>query len=127
MPLVHYLAYGSNLHPLRFAKRVPSAQIIGRIELAGYQIAFHKKGKDGSGKCLFYKTGDKAHIMYGALYSFDSREKKELDRLLSDAQKSRFARGNSAPTAQPMGRSRSGCFRAARQTYSLCSVSSSPW
>jgi gamma-glutamylcyclotransferase (GGCT)/AIG2-like uncharacterized protein YtfP len=79
MPTVFYLAYGSNLHPLRLATRVPSARVIGVVEMSGYRLAFHKRSKDTSGKCLIYTEQDQHHKVYGVLYEFDVREKAALD------------------------------------------------
>jgi gamma-glutamylcyclotransferase len=75
MPIVHYLAYGSNLHPLRLTLRVPSARVIGVVEMPGYMLEFHKRSIDGSGKCLIYTEQGEHHKMYGVLYEFDAREK----------------------------------------------------
>ena len=80
MPTVFYLAYGSNLHPLRLTARVPSARVVGVIEMPGYLLAFHKCSIDGSGKCLIYTQQGQHHKMYGVLYEFDAREKEALDK-----------------------------------------------
>lgn len=45
------------------------------------RLVFHKKSQDGSGKCMFYDTGDARDVMYGVLYQFDSAEKDRLDQL----------------------------------------------
>ena len=81
MTTVHYLAYGSNLHPLRLAARVPSARVVGVVPMPGRKLAFHKRSVDGSGKCLIYATHDPAHVMYGVLYEIRSKEKAGLDAL----------------------------------------------
>ncbi len=81
MPTVYYLAYGSNLHPLRLAERVPSACVVGVVEMPGYLLAFHKRSIDGSGKCLIYTEQGEHHKMYGVLYEFDARDKANLDAL----------------------------------------------
>lgn len=81
MSTVHYLAYGSNLHPVRLVERVPSARVIGVIEMPGWLLAFHKRSIDGSGKCLIYTEQGEHHRMYGVLYEFDAREKANLDLL----------------------------------------------
>jgi len=80
MPNVFYLAYGSNLHPLRLTARVPSARKVGMVEMPGYLLAFHKRSIDGSGKCLIYTEQSQPYTMYGVLYEFDSREKADLDK-----------------------------------------------
>ncbi len=81
MIIVHYLAYGSNLHPFRLAERVPSAQLVRVVPMPGKRLAFHKKSQDSSGKCMFYSPGGVDDIMYGALYQFDLAEKGRLDEL----------------------------------------------
>lgn len=81
MPTLNYLAYGSNLHPVRLAARVPSARIVGVVEMANYMLAFHKRSIDGSGKCLIYPEQGEHHKVYGVLYEFDAREKANLDAL----------------------------------------------
>jgi gamma-glutamylcyclotransferase (GGCT)/AIG2-like uncharacterized protein YtfP len=79
MPKAYYLAYGSNLHPRRLAERVPSAKVIGVLDLSGYKLAFHKKSSDGSGKCMFYAGQDSNQKMYCVLYELDAGEKAALD------------------------------------------------
>ena len=37
-----YFAYGSNLHPPRLRARTPSARALGRADLEGYRLLFHK-------------------------------------------------------------------------------------
>jgi gamma-glutamylcyclotransferase len=80
MPKLLYLAYGSNLHPLRLAARVPSARTVGIVEMPGNLLAFHKRSIDGSGKCLFYTGQGQHEKMFGVLYEFDPREKIALDK-----------------------------------------------
>jgi gamma-glutamylcyclotransferase len=80
MPNVFYLAYGSNLHPLRLAARVPSARVVGVVEMPNYQLAFHKRSIDGSGKCLIYAEQGQHQKIYGVLYEFDCQEKAALDK-----------------------------------------------
>lgn len=81
MPLLHYFAYGSNLHPLRLVARVPSAHALGVVEMPGYSLAFHKRSVDGSGKCLMYTEQGQDRRTYGVLYAFDAHEKANLDTL----------------------------------------------
>jgi gamma-glutamylcyclotransferase len=74
-----YLAYGSNLHPLRLRERVPSARCFGTIALLGRMIAFHKRSDvDGSGKADLV-TGETDGRAYGAVFEIDPREKHRLD------------------------------------------------
>lgn len=78
MPL-HYLAYGSNLHPLRLLERVPSSRLLGKLALSGYRLAFHKLGQDGSGKCNLVASGNDADTIHAALFELDAGEKALLD------------------------------------------------
>lgn len=79
MPTIHYLAYGSNLHPIRMTERVPSARVLGVIELPGHLLAFNKRSTDGSSKCLLYSQLNEPSKAYGVLYEFNSNEKRLLD------------------------------------------------
>ncbi len=78
--VIHYLAYGSNLHPVRLTERVASANLLGRVELPGYRLTFRKRGGDGSGKCDLMATNNSHDIVYGGLYQFDFSDKSVLDR-----------------------------------------------
>lgn len=75
-----YFAYGSNLHPLRLAARAPSSQCVALAELVGYQIRFHKSGRDGSGKCNAYCTKGGGERVLGAIYELDRSDKALLDK-----------------------------------------------
>lgn len=74
-----YLAYGSNLHPVRLRERVPSCELLGPVPLAGYRLVFHKTGMDGSGKCDLSETGSPGDLAWGVLYRIDDRDKPALD------------------------------------------------
>lgn len=74
-----YLAYGSNLHPMRLQQRVSSATLQQPLRLGGYRLEFNKRGKDGSGKCNIRFTGQRADGVFGALYSLDPHEIQVLD------------------------------------------------
>ena len=36
--MLHYFAYGSNLHPVRLKERVPSIKLVGTVELAHHDL-----------------------------------------------------------------------------------------
>ena len=76
---LNYLAYGSNLHPIRLMERVPSAELIGTAEIAGFELAFHKKSKDGSAKCNLIEVDEINRSVFAAVYRIDEREKPALD------------------------------------------------
>lgn len=75
-----YVSYGSNLHPLRLARRTPSARLLGTAEIPGMALRFHKRGNlDGSAKCnLVPRPRGVAHV---AVYELDHREIPALDRV----------------------------------------------
>jgi len=81
MQVLHYVAYGSNLHPVRLTERVPSAILLGQVPLPGYRLAFHKQSKDGSGKGNLLLTKNPGDLAYGALFSIDPSHQSELDRI----------------------------------------------
>jgi hypothetical protein len=75
-----YMAYGSNLHPHRIQKRVPSAHFHDTVVLSGWQLQFHKRGRDRSAKCDIMKSVLPSSRVYGALYVIETREKEYLDQ-----------------------------------------------
>lgn len=78
--MIHYFAYGSNLHPVRLMKRVPSAELVGVIKHSCHRLSFHKKSNDGSGKCNMLETGADSDHVYGAIYKLKPEHKKDLDK-----------------------------------------------
>lgn len=78
--MIHYFAYGSNLHPIRLMERVPSANLVGVIELSNHRLTFHKKSSDGSSKCNLFQTGSESDSVHGAIYKFNPEHKSALDR-----------------------------------------------
>ena len=79
MSLLRYLAYGSNLHPERLRRRVPSAELQDRVCLPGWRLTFHKRGYDGSGKGHMVATGLATDQVWCAVYTFPARERGPLD------------------------------------------------
>ena len=76
--MIRYAAYGSNLHPLRLRGRTPSAELTGTAIVDGWSLKFHKRGKDGSGKCNIVAAPGS---VFFALYEIDERDKSELDAI----------------------------------------------
>lgn len=74
---LNYFAYGSNLHPYRLGRRIPSARYLARAILPGHRLAFHKRGADGSGKCDVIP--DPATAVHGVVYAIAAAEKPLLD------------------------------------------------
>ena len=81
MNTLRYLAYGSNLHPRRLQLRVPSAQVIGKVGLMGWQLKFNKRGQDASAKCSIIQTGKTSDVVYGVVYEMLESERNDLDRV----------------------------------------------
>ncbi len=75
-----YFAYGSNMSLNRLHQRVPSAIVLGTFSLGNHELRFHKHGKDDSGKCDAFYTGDNNTVVMGVLYEIDESEKIVLDR-----------------------------------------------
>ena len=73
-----YLAYGSNLHPGRLALRAPSARLAGVFELMGWQLQFHKRGRDDSAKCDIVRT---TGSVWAALFEIDGQGRDALDEI----------------------------------------------
>lgn len=74
-----YAAYGSNLHPVRLRKRVPSAELIGFAVVANWELRFHKRGSDGSGKCNIVPATDDSVCF--AIFRIEPRERSLLDKV----------------------------------------------
>lgn len=47
--------------------------------LPGFDLRFHKRGGDGSGKCDAFHTGDPADTLYGVVYSLNQSQRDMLD------------------------------------------------
>jgi gamma-glutamylcyclotransferase (GGCT)/AIG2-like uncharacterized protein YtfP len=78
MAVIHYFAYGSNLHPLRLKQRIPSAQLVGTTTLAGYELSFAKRGQDTSGKGHI-KPAKHHGLIHGAVFEIAAQHKATLD------------------------------------------------
>lgn len=81
MTTLLYLAYGSNLHPLRLRSRIPLARTLGLVALTSWCLRFHKRGRDGSAKCNLVETTEAAEGAYGAVYEILLADKHRLDAL----------------------------------------------
>ena len=83
---MRYFAYGSNmwLRRLRSRDRAPSAVPLGTGRLDGYVLTFHKRGRDGSGKCSVLRTGDSSDTVFGVVFEVDERDRDALNRAEGD-------------------------------------------
>ena len=75
-----YFAYGSNMSSERLRERTPSARFVAIARLPRHVRRWHKKGRDGSGKCDVVETGDPSDAVWGVLFAIKSTEKPALDR-----------------------------------------------
>ncbi|WP_242217619.1 gamma-glutamylcyclotransferase family protein [Shinella zoogloeoides] len=72
-------AYGSNMPAARLRERCPSAPAIGIAELSGYELRWHKRSRDGSGKCDIAASAAGDSVL-GVLYEIAAHDKRALDR-----------------------------------------------
>lgn len=79
MNTVLYFAYGSNMSVARLENRVSSVQVITIARLDNHQLRFHKRSRDGSGKCNAKCVGDAADTVYGVLFEMTVSKKRLLD------------------------------------------------
>ncbi|WP_210395687.1 gamma-glutamylcyclotransferase family protein [Motiliproteus sediminis] len=75
----YYIAYGSNLHPLRLQHRLGAVIPLARLRLEGFTICFHKRGRDNSAKCDLIEADPTIHA-YAALYQLSSEQLQQLDQ-----------------------------------------------
>jgi gamma-glutamylcyclotransferase len=79
MQKILYFAYGSNMLTKRLQERAPSAKPVGIGYVMEHHLRWHKKGRDGSGKCDIFFTGDQDHQVHGVLFEISGAEKTRLD------------------------------------------------
>lgn len=76
---LHYLAYGSNLHPYRLIRRVPNARLVTTTHLDGHRVSFSKRSHDGSSKCNLATSECADSAVHVAIYAIPITEKHLLD------------------------------------------------
>ncbi|TVO69843.1 MAG: gamma-glutamylcyclotransferase [Sedimenticola selenatireducens] len=64
----------------RLGERILSARPQTVSTLTGHQLCWHKLGRDGSGKCDAFYTGEAHHHVIGVLYAIDQQEQPLLDQ-----------------------------------------------
>lgn len=64
---------------LRQASRAPSATAVGTGFLRSHEMRFHKRGRDGSGKCNAQATDDARCVVHGVVYRIAAHEFGRLD------------------------------------------------
>ena len=78
-----YFAYGSNMSSARMTAedRAPAARVVGVGRLSGHALRFHKRGRDGSGKCDAFETGRVSDRVWGVVYDITAGDERRLDRV----------------------------------------------
>lgn len=76
-----YFAYGSNLCEPRLRARVPSARFVSIGWLAGHDLRFHKRGRDGSGKGDAQGTSSPHDTVWGAIAEVAADDLRRLDEI----------------------------------------------
>jgi hypothetical protein len=74
-----YFGYGSNMLTRRLRARVPSADPIGTGQLPGYRLHFHKRSRDGSGKCNIVPETEETAGVHGVLFDLSRDDVDALD------------------------------------------------
>lgn len=75
---VRYFAYGSNMSLPRLRARIGEVRRLGVATLADRRLAFHKLGRDGSGKCdIAPSPGD---CVWGVVLDIPAAARPLLDR-----------------------------------------------
>jgi gamma-glutamylcyclotransferase len=77
---LHYFAYGSNMSLPRIRSRVASVQSVGVFLLPGHELLFHKRGRDGSGKCDARASASGKGV-YGVVFRLANAGLENLDRV----------------------------------------------
>lgn len=74
---MYYFGYGSNMLMARIRHRVPSATPVTNATLPDYGLRFHKRSRDGSGKCNIISSDDET--VYGVVFEVNPDELDALD------------------------------------------------
>ena len=73
-------SYGSNMAIDRLRSRAPSARLLGAGWLQAHSLRWHKRGRDGSGKCDALFTGKPEDILWGAVFRIKACDRLSLDQ-----------------------------------------------
>jgi hypothetical protein len=75
--VMYYFGYGSNMLLSRLRRRVPSAEPVMNATLPNHGLRFHKRSRDGSGKCNI--IADDAETVHGVVFEVASEDLAPLD------------------------------------------------
>lgn len=80
-PRFLYFAYGSNMSTERLRGRAPSARPVAIGRLLRHRRCWHKRGRDGSGKCdVVFAGAASDETVWGVLFEIDEADKPALHR-----------------------------------------------
>ena len=77
---VQVFAYGSNMSLQRVAARAASVKVVATGRVFGRRLAFHKIGRDGSGKADAMQSDRREDHVWGVVLSMTQQDKLRLDR-----------------------------------------------
>lgn len=76
---MYYFGYGSNMLTSRLQARVPSATPVTTGQLRGYELRFHKRSQDGSGKCDIVLSTTARACVHGVVFDIAPADLRALD------------------------------------------------
>jgi hypothetical protein len=79
---MYYFGYGSNMLTPRIQARVPSATPVATAVLPNHALRFHKRSRDGSGKCNIVPAASlraSDPVVYGVVFDVSSADLQALD------------------------------------------------
>ncbi|MGI9627718.1 MAG: gamma-glutamylcyclotransferase family protein [Longimicrobiales bacterium] len=76
-----YFAYGSNLCGPRLRDRAPGTETLWPASLPDFELRWHKRGSDGSGKCSIVRAPCSGRTVHGVLYRLPPDSKAKLDEI----------------------------------------------
>jgi hypothetical protein len=75
-----YFSYGSNMSTARLQNRIASAVPVTVGWTGEHRLRFHKRGRDGSGKCDIEFTRQERDRVFGVVFEIAASDKLILDR-----------------------------------------------
>lgn len=76
---MYYFGYGSNMLTARLQERVPSAHPVTTALLPGHALRFHKRSRDGSGKCNVVPVSRPETRVHGVVFDVEGADLDALD------------------------------------------------
>jgi len=76
---MRYFAFGSNMWVPRIEARLDRCTLVCAAWMDGWALRFHKRGRDGSGKCDAFRTDAPRDRLRGIVYELSAAQKFRLD------------------------------------------------